>query len=56
MSAKIGMNVSTKTEFIDCSCEGSHSTPSKFKSMSCAWKMKRDEVWSKSAQNIATKR
>ena len=34
MKAKIGMKVSTKTEFIDCNCEGSHSKPRKFRSMS----------------------
>ena len=56
MRLKIGMKVRTKTELSDWICEGSHWKPRKFRSMSCDWKIQVEPVWSKSAQNIATKR
>ena len=37
-------------------CDSNHSTPRKVRSISLAWKIQREAVWSKRAQNIATKR
>ena len=51
----MGMKVRTKIELIDWIWEGSHSRPSMLRSMSCAWKIHDDPVWSNSDQNTAMK-